>query len=244
MTNVTFLDHLFVFAVLVVIFPFVGWWAYRRFLARAERDPERALVREYKITILWLVGLGAATAAVWALAGRPWAALGLVPPLLGEEQGPVTGIVAGALVALAVRPLLAAVSAKARAGMVKQFGKLAIFLPKTGEQLVWGLAVSVAAGLFEEIAYRGYLIPYFQHWLPLWPAVAASAVLFGLAHLYQGVVGVIMTGVLGAAFGYILIETQSLALPVLLHILVDISAMVSAYFALSRRPLGVEAGEA
>jgi membrane protease YdiL (CAAX protease family) len=119
--------------------------------------------------------------------------------------------------------------------MQRQMEKLAPFLPKTREQLAWGLAVSVAAGLFEEIAYRGYLIPYFQQWLPLWPAVAASAVLFGLGHLYQGLVGIVFTTILGGAFGYLFLETQSLALPILLHILVDVSAMLSAYLTLKPR---------
>ena len=63
-------------------------------------------------------------------------------------------------------------------------------LPEDRRALCWGLIVSVFAGVFEEIAYRGYLIAYFGGWQDQWGALAASSVLFGLAHLYQGKRGV------------------------------------------------------
>jgi membrane protease YdiL (CAAX protease family) len=226
------LDHLFVLVVLGVVFPVVGWWAYRRFLARLAREGARALVREYRHTILWLVGLGAATLALWLAGGRSLAALGLAAPLRGPASEFTFSIAAGALVALILRPLAAALSRKAAAGLRRQMAKLEAFLPKTGEQLCWGLLVSLFAGLCEEIAYRGYLIPYFRFWLPQWPALIAAALLFGLAHLYQGVAGTLMSAVLGLAFGYIYVETSSLALPIVLHAVVDISAMVTAWLVL------------
>lgn len=231
----TALDHLFVFVVLVIVFPFVGWWAYQRFLARYQREGERALVREYRITILWLIGLGAATFLVWLASGRRVAVLGFTPLRLAEENSLAVGGTIGVLASAAIRPIVAALVPKARAGLKKQYGELTAFLPKTGEQLAWGLAVSVAAGLFEEIAYRGYLIPYFQYWLPNWGGVAAAAILFGLAHLYQGKLGIIMTALLGGLFGYMFVATGSLFLPILLHTCVDISAMLTAYLVLKRQ---------
>ena len=87
---------------------------------------------------------------------------------------------------LTIRPVLAAISAKAAAALRKQFGALEAFLPKTGEQLAWGLIVSVFAGMFEEIAYRGYLIAYCRFWLDQWGAGRGLVVLFGVAHIYQG----------------------------------------------------------
>ncbi|MBV9881475.1 MAG: CPBP family intramembrane metalloprotease [Sphingomonadaceae bacterium] len=229
------LDHLFVLLVLVVLFPFVGWWAYRRFLERLSREGGRALVREYQHTILWLIGLGAATLALWLASGRSLAALGLAAPREGRASEFTFSIAAGALAALILRPLAAGFSRKAAAGLRRQMAKLEAFLPKTVEQLCWGLIVSLFAGLCEEIAYRGYLIPYFRFWLPQWPALIAAAVLFGLAHIYQGLGGTLMTAILGLAFGYIYVETSSLALPIVLHAAVDISAMVTAWLVLRPR---------
>lgn len=226
------LDHLFVFVALVLAFPLGGWWAYRRFLERLAREGGRALVREYRFTIVWLVGLAAVTLLVWLAAGRDIAALGFAMPSEGPAGGLVYGISGGALIGLTVRPLMAAFSAKAAAGLRRQMAKLEAFLPKTGEQLFWGLLVSLFAGLCEEIGYRGYLIPYFRFWLPEWPALIAAAMLFGLAHIYQGVAGTLMTAFLGLAFGFIYVETASLALPIVLHAVVDISAMITAWLVL------------
>jgi membrane protease YdiL (CAAX protease family) len=228
------LDHLFVLAVLVLAFPIGGWWAYRRFLARLARDGGRALVREYWITILWLVALGAGTLAIWTAGGRDIGALGLAPRE-GPASGPILGVTGGALIGLILRPLAAALSARVASGLRRQMAKLEAFLPKTGEQLAWGLIVSLFAGLCEEIGYRGYLIPYVRFWLPEWPALIAAAVMFGLGHLYQGAGGVLMTALLGLAFGFIFVETGSLALPILLHAMVDISAMVTAWIVLRPR---------
>lgn len=52
--------------------------------------------------------------------------------------------------------------------------------------------VCITAGICEEVVYRGFLMQYF-HTLPFhlslaW-AMVASSVIFGIAHLYQGVAG-------------------------------------------------------
>ena len=235
------LDHLFVLLVLVLIFPVGGWWAYRRFLERLAREGGRALVREYRITILWLVCLGGATLALWLAGGRDLAALGLAAPREGGASGLIVGLAAGALIGLTLRPLGAAFSSKLAAGLRRQMAKLEAFLPKTGEQLFWGLVVSLFAGLCEELAYRGYLIPYCRFWLPEWPALIIAALLFGFAHLYQGASGIFVTALLGLAFGFIYVETGSLALPILLHAAVDVSAMVTAWLVLRPGARGAEA---
>jgi membrane protease YdiL (CAAX protease family) len=234
------LDHLFVLVGLGLAFPFGGWWAYRRFLARLAREGRRALVREYRITIVWLVALGAAAVALWLAGGRDPAALGLTPPRDGAASLPIFGIAGGALAGLALRPLAAMLNARVAAGLRRHMAKHESILPKTGEQLVWGLIVSLFAGLCEEIAYRGYLISYCRFWLPSWPALVAAALLFGFAHLYQGVAGMAMTAFLGLAFGFIYVETSSLAWPILLHAAVDISAMVTAWIVLRPRARGAD----
>lgn len=229
------LDHVFVLLALVLIFPLGGWWAYRRFLARLERDGGSAVVREYRLTLVWLLGLGLATLAVWTILGRDLRALGFASVAEGEQMGLIVGITAGALGSLLLRPILAAASAKVAASLRKQFGALEAFLPKTKAQLLWGLAVSLFAGLFEEIAYRGYLIAYFGYWLSDWGAIAGSAILFGFAHIYQGRLGVLATTALGAGLGWIFVQTGSLLLPILLHVAVDVSAMITAWIVLRDR---------
>jgi len=232
------LDHAFVLVVLALVFPLGGWWAYQRFLARLAREGGAALVREYQYTLIWLLGLGLGAMAVWHAAERDWAAMGLG---MGAGPGAVLGIAIGALVGLALRPVAAASSRKAAAALRRQMEPLEAFLPKTRTQLFWGLTVSVFAGVFEEIAYRGYLMAYFGAWLDQWGALVASSVLFGLAHLYQGKWGVLMTTLLGATLGWVYIETGSLLLPMLLHAAIDISSMVTAWIVLRPAAAGATA---
>jgi uncharacterized protein len=227
------LDHLFVILVIGLVFPFFGWWAYQRFLERLKREGGAALVREYRQTLIWLLGLGVGAMALWHFAGRDWAAMGFAMP---AGSGVATGIAAGAFIGLALRPIIVARSPKAAAAMRRNFGALEGILPRNGHQLRWGLLVSLFAGLFEEIAYRGYLMAYFGAWFGPWGALAASSVLFGLAHLYQGKWGVPVTTLLGALFGWVYIETGSLLLPILLHAAVDLSAMVTAWVVLRNLP--------
>ena len=234
--NPGLLDHLFVLLILVIAFPVGGWWAYRKFLERLAREGDRALVREYRITLVWLAGLGAGALALWLAGGRTLEALGLAAPRANPSSGLILGVAIGGSAALVMRPLAAAISGKARTALRRQMAKLEAFLPRTGEQLAWGLVVSIFAGICEEIAYRGYLIPYCRFWLPERPALVAATLLFGIAHLYQGATGVLVTGLLGLGFGYIYVETGSLALPMALHAAVDISAMVTAWIVL--RPRG------
>jgi hypothetical protein len=58
------------------------------------------------------------------------------------------------------RPILALVSSKAAAGLAEMMQPLASFLPKSPRALAWGLGVSLAAGVAEEVAYRGFLLAY------------------------------------------------------------------------------------
>jgi membrane protease YdiL (CAAX protease family) len=50
----------------------------------------------------------------------------------------------------------------------------------------------------------------------------AGAAIFGLAHAYQKVAGVILTALAGAFFCALYIKTGSLLIPIALHILVDV----------------------
>ncbi|MBA2934665.1 CPBP family intramembrane metalloprotease [Sphingomonas sp. CGMCC 1.13654] len=228
------LDHLYVVGVLLLFMPVAGWIAYRRFLARRERIGGVALVRQYRRTILWLIGLAGLAAWIWWIEGRPLAALITTPPVWPDGSDFATSLAIGGSIGLVARPVLAFVPAIG-ARFARQMRKLAPFLPQTGEQLAWGLLVSLAAGMCEEIAYRGYLVAYLGHWLSWSGVLAANAVIFGLGHVYQGKAGVVMTGIIGAGLGALYLASGSLLLPMLLHALFDVSAMVTAYIVLRDR---------
>ncbi len=49
--------------------------------------------------------------------------------------------------------------------------------------LIFAATASIAAPIFEEIIFRGFLLPSLTRYLPVWGAIAASSLLFAIAHL-------------------------------------------------------------
>lgn len=93
-----------------------------------------------------------------------------------------------------------------------------------GERVLWGV-LSVTTGVCEEIVFRGFVVQYLmrQPWgLSLLASALVSCVLFGLGHAYQGLRGVLQTMLLGAALSGLLLLTGNLALPMLVHILINL----------------------
>ena len=85
--------------------------------------------------------------------------------------------------------------------------------------------LAVTAGVCEELIYRGFGLAALRWAVPgisEGALIAVTATAFGLAHLYQGRVGVVLTGVLGAYFAWITISTGTLLPAMLLHGLVDL----------------------
>lgn len=129
------------------------------------------------------------------------------------------------------------VSEKIREKMEKQILEVegvGGLLPRTKkEKRLWSL-ISFSAGTCEEIIYRGFLVFLLQ---AIFPDISVVMIIlitfaaFGIAHLYQGLQGVIGTGVMGVLFMSLFLVTGSLILPMLLHFIIDFSST----FVLSER---------
>lgn len=93
----------------------------------------------------------------------------------------------------------------------------------TRERILW-TAVAVSAGICEEIVFRGWLLATLHGALRLngTALIVLAAVLFGLAHAYQGITGVVLTAFAGVLFCGLYVATGSLLAPILLHILIDV----------------------
>ncbi|MGA2569095.1 MAG: type II CAAX endopeptidase family protein [Terracidiphilus sp.] len=96
-------------------------------------------------------------------------------------------------------------------------------LPKSlAEVLLW-IATSITAGICEEMAFRGYLMRQF-HALTggvVW-AVLAQALVFGIAHSYQGWRNVVVITVLGALYGALASWRKNLRANIISHAWSDI----------------------
>jgi uncharacterized protein len=108
---------------------------------------------------------------------------------------------------------------------------------KTVERIpFFGLAVT--AGVCEEFLYRGFAMAVLaQAGLPHWGIVFVSAILFGLAHLYQGRAGFVSTFILGLLFGWARLTYNSLIPVMAWHITVDIVAGIAGPKYLIRRQM-------
>jgi membrane protease YdiL (CAAX protease family) len=98
-------------------------------------------------------------------------------------------------------------------------------LPKTNAEKGVFVFLSLAAGVGEEIAYRGFLIPALTilfGWP--WGAVLLSSALFGLLHGYQGWLGIIRTTALGLILAASLILSGVLWPAIIAHAILDLVA--------------------
>jgi hypothetical protein len=86
-----------------------------------------------------------------------------------------------------------------------------------GELTLW-IALSISAGICEELIFRGYLQQQFtaltRH---IWLGIVISAVFFGLAHAYEGTSGMLLIMVYGAFFGILAHLRRSLRAGMFAH---------------------------
>jgi len=84
--------------------------------------------------------------------------------------------------------------------------------------------VALSAGICEEAVFRGWLMYalHDQAKLAGWALILASAGLFGVAHAYQGISGIIVTGMLGFIFCGLYVGSGTLFWPIALHALIDL----------------------
>lgn len=97
-------------------------------------------------------------------------------------------------------------------------------IPVTARERWLWVAVATSAGICEEIVFRGWLLSTLHSTAGLagTALIVAAAAVFGLAHLYQKVTGVVATAVAGLLFCVLYVKTGSLLLPILLHVAIDV----------------------
>lgn len=99
--------------------------------------------------------------------------------------------------------------------------------PKTGLQLLLGLCVCITAGIVEETMFRGYLQRQFGAWThKTWLGLIASALVFGLAHGYEGPATMFVIFVFGAMFGVVALWRNSLRPGMMTHAMFDAVEMI------------------
>jgi len=173
-----------------------------------------------------------ATISQWALAG-----LGLIifflssldADSIGFRMLPLTTALAwaGGLVILSVAGMGLGLFLEVRGWLPAEAELVWLLIPKTRQEKLWSVVLlAPTAALCEEFLYRGFLLAQLSQWLHscAW-AWAASSLVFGLAHVYQGWNGMIRACLLGALLAYPVIHFGSLYPSILAHGLIDTLAL-------------------
>jgi membrane protease YdiL (CAAX protease family) len=207
----------------------IGWtvwgiFAYKELKNALKKGEREALLREYKITILGeIIGGLIAFGAIGYEVFKPSDTFGI---RFGEMGNSLIAIAAIALLlSLIIVPLLA------KFGKNVIVGDVETLLPRTKNEKLWFILVALSAGVCEELIFRGYGLRLFESLgfsgLPL---LIVTAVVFGLAHIYQGFLGVITTAAMGALFTIIYIQTGSLWWAIAAHIFMDLRVLLIVAF--------------
>jgi len=145
----------------------------------------------------------------------------------GSHPGAATAEVLEVAVVLAASAVVFRAPAL-RATIERQARGFVALLPRTVDERTTFALLAVTAGVCEELIFRGFGIAYVR-WL--WPGathfwlIAITSAAFGLAHLYQGVRGVLLTGLVGAVLASLVLATGSLLPAMVIHALIDLRVL-------------------
>ncbi|MEQ1856959.1 MAG: type II CAAX endopeptidase family protein [Longimicrobiales bacterium] len=166
-------------------------------------------------------------AALWMIGSSSW--------LVGSRSG---GAASVGLVGLSPVGLLGWAAALTIACLlvVLVFRQLAIWagavespllrdlLPRTAKERRVFALLSLAAGVGEELAYRGYAILVLAPLVGTWGAVVLTSVVFGVLHAYQGLLGMVRTALMGGVLAWGFLASGSLWPAIIAHVALDLLA--------------------
>jgi len=110
-------------------------------------------------------------------------------------------------------------------GAPTYLARLSALLPRDRDEVLLGAAISVAAGVGEELFFRLLLPMLLAVFIGGIPAVIVAILLFGLAHAYQGWKGVTVTTLVGILFTAMYLMSGSLVIAMLFHATIDLMTL-------------------
>jgi membrane protease YdiL (CAAX protease family) len=234
---VHFFDHI-IFLLLGLVLPIVLLvTGNRRRKGSPIRWTEKMKIGLYYSNGLLLYGMAAAVILIWWLTNRSLKEIGLG---WGSVPYDLTAVLllCGFLLLYLLDLYYEVGSAESREETRREFKKLG-FLPVTATQFLHFVFLAVAAGVGEEIVYRGFMITYLTNLLgdTGWAVAAVllvPAVAFGLGHIYQGWKAVGKIIAMAVLFGFFYLRTNTLWPLILVHTAVDVLGGLLSWYLLGR----------
>lgn len=175
-------------------------------------------------SLAYFLGLAYVILLLWSKRWN-WSLIGLFKPKSWKKvwiQAVVISVLLVVLVDIIITPLI-----EYSTGVKSDISSLDGIRGNFFSYLLFLLFMWVIAAFGEEFVYRGLLVQRLGTALgstnfAFWIAVLCSSFLFGLAHRYQGISGMISTGIVGFIFGSIYVKSQNrLWLTILTHGIYD-----------------------
>jgi len=209
--------------------------AGRQLEANLRPGGSRSRLRSYQRTIALQWALSIPVAIVWAGVGRSWPGLGMGLPSSGWHLVVTVAVVIaticlGVIQVRGIRRIAA--SAETRARYRARFGCTASMLPHSALEYRWFTALSITGGICEEFLFRGYLMWVLTAYASLPVAIAISAGLFTVGHLYQGGRRALRAGGIGAGMNVIVWACGCLFPAMFIHAVLNATTGRLAYVAL------------
>jgi membrane protease YdiL (CAAX protease family) len=206
---------------------------YRRFKRlRTTRERQHVFAKWLREAFLIFGGLSIAViVASWqyipkvSASALSWAPLHWMSSNLSGGFGAGLAVGAGiAFVAVLVVPVFLL---KRQMGDIPTIGDISSLLPRTRGELIYGVGLSLNAGLMEELLFR-LGMPALLFGITGNGALSflIASVLFGLLHIYQKFWGVLGATILGLVFSLIYLLTNSIVVVIVVHALVDLRSLV------------------
>lgn len=156
---------------------------------------------------------------------REWAPVAWLVERLSGGLGVIVATAASVIFVVAL--LLPVFLLRGNQEEIPAVGDIRALLPRTRGEVWYGAALSINAGVFEELLFR-LSMPALLFGITGNGALAfgLAALLFGVLHLYQGASGVLLSTIVGVLLTLIYLLTGSILLAIVLHALVDLRSLV------------------
>jgi uncharacterized protein len=213
-----FLSHLLA-AYAVLVAPWLSCVLYQRARKRFLAGDRLAKVRFYRSGVAEQIVTTVLVLGLWRFGGTSGSSLGIRTPYSWLWSTSVLFVLAALL-------LWSGARMRPKAEKIRQRfqDSLGMLFAESHRERLWFGALSVGAGISEELVYRGFLMWYLGEYVPhinTTEKILLTSVVFGLGHVYQGWKQAITTGIGGAVLALLYVLSGSLLLPAVVHAVSD-----------------------
>ncbi|WP_213981270.1 CPBP family intramembrane glutamic endopeptidase [Sphingomonas sp. dw_22] len=206
---------------------------FARFKAIADtRTRQRVFLRWTVKALAYFLGMPLVGLALLGRIDALWTFPAEFAPAAADmpEVGDMSASFVGALIgAVLAGGAIGGVLAARRRGPARPPKALDIdaMIPHNPAEALRVALLGANAAVTEEVCFRLYLPLLFALLgAAPWIAFAATALIFGAMHRYQGWLGVVLTTLLGGMFAFAYLASGGLALPILLHLLLNLNGLI------------------